>query len=253
MNTNLFDASWRESVKNAEDSWVSDVLECISGSGAIYLNTISRWFYEFPGSNKQKKHLKVSLRSVTNSDHLGAVNELSWWKLWVSRGYDFTPIQTGELPTPDFILKSESLDVIFEITTLNPSKDERCRELKTSQKNSIRRIVAKVIEEKADQLRYGCKNNIPSIFVLFNYDEWSGFGTQFYKLIAGQDFIDAMPKELSAIVYVEKLIVDGIPYFKKSGIVVVRNPGAYIKYSEQIMSMIVENENNENMLICENA
>ena len=74
----LFGDEWVESVKNVESCWVSDVLENINGFGDIYLKCISNWFTELPGSNKQKNHLKASLKSTNNSDHLGAVNELSW-------------------------------------------------------------------------------------------------------------------------------------------------------------------------------
>jgi len=252
-NDNLFDANWRELALNAEGTWVSSVFEDSTGSGAIYLDTISRWFAEFPGSNKQKNHLKASLRSVNNSDHLGAVNELSWWKFWTSRGFDLEPIPTGKFPTPDYILKPEAIGAIFEITTLNASKDERCNEINYSQKNSIRRIIAKAIEEKIEQLRYGYQNNMPSIFVLFNYDEWSGVGTQFYKLISDAEFVASMPDELSAIIYVERCTISGIPHFKKNSIVIVDNPSAGFQYSGKIKSMVKAAEDDENRVICEYA
>lgn len=252
-NDKLFDANWRESALNAEGTWASSVFENSTDIGAIYLDTISRWFAEFPGSNKQKNHLKASLRSVNNSDHLGAVNELSWWKFWTSRGFDLKPIPTGKSPTPDYILKPDAIGSIFEITTLNPSKDERCNEINYSQENSMRRITAKAIEEKIGQLRYGYQKNMASIFVLFNYDEWSGFGTQFYKLISNADFVASMPDELFAIIYVERFIIRGIPHFKKNSIVMVDNPSAGIQYSGKIKSMIKEMEDDENWVICENA
>ena len=42
----LFDDDWVKSVKNAENSWVSRVLEDINGPGRIYFKCISKWFAE---------------------------------------------------------------------------------------------------------------------------------------------------------------------------------------------------------------
>ena len=104
----LFDDGWISSVNGAENSWVSGVLEDINGTEVIYLKYISNWFPELPGSNKQKNHLKSSLKSQNNSDHLGAVNELSWWKLLIFHGFELEPIPAGKSKTPDFVLKLEN-------------------------------------------------------------------------------------------------------------------------------------------------
>lgn len=167
--------------------------------------------------------------------------------------FDLESIPTGKFPTPDYILKPDAIGSIFEITTLNPSKDERCNEINYSQENSMRRIAAKAIEEKIGQLKYGYRKNMPSIFVLFNYDEWSGFGTQFYKLISDADFVASMPDELSAIIYVERFITSGIPHFKKNSIIVADNPSAGFQYSGEIKSMFKAAEDGENWVICEHA
>ncbi len=169
----LFDDNWAKSVKDAQSSWVSDVLRDINGPGGTYLKCISEWFSELPGSNKQKNHLKASLKSTDNAAHLGAVNELSWWKFLTSRGFTLEPIPTGKLKTPDFVLKYEDYCVIFEVTTLNPSKDECCKEINYSQEKSLNRIIAKAFEEKLDQLKYGHQKRSPSVLVLYNYDEWT--------------------------------------------------------------------------------
>ena len=222
----FFGKDWIESVKNIEGSWVSDVLENLNESGATYLNCISKWFVEFPGSNKQKNHLKASLRSSCNYDHLGAVNELSWWKFLTSRNIQLDPIPAGNGAKPDFIFKLEGNCIIFEVTTLNPSKDAHCREINFSQDKSVKRIIAKVVEEKIEQFKYGYNKKKPVVLVLFNYDEWTGFGTQFHRVIESGEFANQMPNELSCIIYLERFVLNGNSHLRKKSIVVTENPGA---------------------------
>jgi hypothetical protein len=246
----LFDNAWRELARVSE-GWARDVMEDTTEEDAIYLNTISRWFSEFPGTKKQKNHLKASLESFSKSDHLGAVNELSWWKFWKSRDFGMEPIPTGKNSTPDFILNHDIAASIFEVTTLNPSTDERCNDLGYSKEKSVKRITAKVISEKLEQLRYGCKSGVPTIFVLFNYDEWSGFGTQFFRTIRDYIFISNMPPELSAIVYVERFNIGGIPCFKKSSLTFAINPKAKIPCSDIVKHVVEAADDNGNWVLCE--
>jgi hypothetical protein len=249
----LFDDGWLKSIKNAKNSWVSDVLKDLHGSGGIYLRCISKWFSELPGSNKQKNHLRASLKSKDNSDHLGAVNELSWWKFLTSRGFELEPIPTGKSKTPDFTLKFMDHYVVFEVTTLNPSKDKNCSEINNSQDKSLRRITAKAYEEKMDQFKYGHQREIPSVLVLFNYDEWSGFGTQFHRKIdCDKLFPDKLP-ELSSIIYVERFVIDGKPKIKGDSIVVVDNPSANFPFVEEIKKQIISIHGNDSWINCDNS
>ena len=249
----LFDDGWAKSVKNSESSWVSDVLEDINGSGGIYLKYISKWFAELPGSNKQNNHLKASLKSTDNPDHLGAVNELSWWKFLTSRGFKLVPIPAGKSNTPDFVLKFEDYSVIFEVTTLNPSKDKHRSEINYSQEKSLNRIIAKAFQEKIGQFKYGHQREFPSVLVLFNYDEWSGLGTQFYRLMnSNKLFTDTLP-ELSAIIYVERFVIDGKPQLKRDSIVIVDNPNAHFPFMEEVKKQIISASGNDNWIDCDNA
>jgi len=249
----LFDDDWVSSVKGTENSWVSDVLEDINGKGGIYLKCISNWFAELPGSNKQKNHLKASLKSTNNSDHLGAANELSWWKFLISRGFELEPIPTGKSKTPDFVLQLENSSVFIEVTTLNPAKNLNCSEINYSQKSSLNRIVAKAYEEKNEQFRYGQERHSPSVLVLFNYDEWSGFGTQFHRLMDSNTLFSGTLSELSANIYVERFVNGGKPYFKKDSIVIVDNPEAHFPLALDIKKRITGASGNDNWIDCDNA
>ena len=153
MNENyLFDSDWMK-IAHSEGSWAKDVLDDFDKYGSVYLDNLSEWFRKLPGSNKQKNHLKAGLLNSDNCAHLGAVNELSWWVYLTSRGLNLDRIPEGKTPTPDFVLNNDKDNIIFEVTTLNPSKDISCRDLQYSQDNSLRRIVRKATEEKIQGVR----------------------------------------------------------------------------------------------------
>lgn len=251
MASKLFDQNWREK-EIVIDSWKSDVLDSKSGSGGAYLELISKWFFDFPGTKKEKKHLKSLLMSHINADHLGAVNELSWWKLLTSRKYDLVPISAGKGPAPDFSFRVSGEEIAFlEVTTLNPSLNPDCSKLKISQANSIKRILRKASEEKLGQFRYGFVKNVPSILVVFNYDEWSGYGTRLCNSIDIQNLFKKMPNELSGIIYLEKYVADGKIYLKRDAIVMIENYSSELPVPIEIKFM-VENIKSENdsMIIC---
>jgi len=250
MINHLFDDNWIESRKQNEVSWKSEVLKDITGNGTIYLNCIAKWFSEFPGSKKEKNHLKSSLKSPKNTDHLGAVNELSWWKFWTSRCFELNPIPTGNGATPDFILNlNEEESVIFEVTTLNPSQNESCQDLTFSQQNSTRRIIEKA-KNKIEQFQYGIRKNIPVVLILFNYDEWRGYGARFNRPPHAE--LTEIPIEISGIIYLERSVRDGIPYFKKGSIFFAENPRSCLSLpvkSKSTLSSIFKKE--DDWIICD--
>ena len=252
MRDTLFDKEWRKKGDILDGNWKSEVLDNISGSGGVYLTIVSNWFFDFPGTRKEKNHLKASIESYSNSDHLGAVNELSWWKYITALNYDLIPIPAGKGSTPDFLLHvNGKKTAFFEITTLNPSLNENYRKLDFSQNNSINRIIAKTTEEKIEQFKYGFNKGIPSLLVLFNYDEWTGFGTQFCRAISNSELLSEMPRELSGIIYLEKYVLEGKIYFKKDTIILKENLSAYLPVPSVIKSMVDSiAKNNSDMVNC---
>ena len=244
FNNNWFDSASKKSNKN---QWVADVLDQINGAGGIYLNTLRLWFERFPVSKKQKKHLKNRIESFNNSDHLGSVNEIAWWEFVNSFGWTVKPIDAGKGSTPDFnVTKPE--EFFFEITTLNLSAKEK--KLLDSgdgvgldHNRSIERIMKKVVSEKIDQIQYGALRKRPSVFVLFDYTFWSGFGTQFYLALAnfllGDDlgFIK-LPPELSGIIYIERKVLDGKIGFSRDRSAIYHNPNSLYKVSDSVFWMI---------------
>lgn len=246
----LFDNNWMK-IAHAEDSWAKVVLDDIDNNGYLYLSCLSKWFRKLPGSNKQKNHLKAGLRNSDNCAHLGAVNELSWWVYLTSRGLSLDRIPEGKTPTPDFVLNGDKGNIIFEVTTLNPSKDISCRDLQYSQVNSLKRIVRNAVEDKVKQFIYGSEKNMPVVLVLFNYDEWSGLGTQFsHKLKDAMVDFD-LPKELSAIIYLERSVDKGMSRYKKESALVYRNPIAPFCLEMDIIESLLSS--GDNWLPCEKA
>jgi len=239
----LFDNNWMKTAYT-EDSWAKAVIDDIDNYGSVYLDCLSEWFGTFPGSNKQKKGLKSGLLNFENCAHLGAVNELSWWIYLTSRGLSLERIPEGKLPTPDFVLNTDTENIIFEVTTLNPSKDIRCRDLQYSQVNSLRRIVYKATKDKVQQLSYGSEKNMPAVLVLFNYDEWSGLSSQFFHKLNDSIVDHALPKELSAILYLERFVDSGRSLYKKESASVFRNPLAQYSLKHDIIEPLFRSEDN---------
>lgn len=251
MNKNyLFNNDWMK-IAHAEDTWAKVVLDDLDNYGSVYLDSLSEWFRKLPGSNKQKNHLKAGLLNSDNCAHLGAVNELSWWVYLTSRGLSLDRIPEGKTPTPDFVLNSDKDNIIFEVTTLNPSKDISCRDLQYSQVNSLRRIVRKAAEDKLKQFIYGSEKNIPVVLILFNYDEWSGFGTQFFHKLKDSIVDCVLPKELSAIIYLERFVIKGKSLYKEESASVFRNPKAQFSLKMDAIEPLLNSE--DDWLPCEKA
>jgi len=245
----LFDNTWFNSVfkRSRENQWIDYVMDQINGSGKIYIDTLRIWFERFPVSNKHKKHLKNRLESFNNSDHLGGVNEIAWWEFINSLGWTAKPIDAGKGNTPDFnITKPE--DFFCEITTLNMSEKERkligSVGVALDHNRSIKRIMKKVVSEKAGQIEYGASRKRPSFLVLFDYSFPSHFETRFYYDLANFLFGDTLgfmklPTELSGVVYVERNVdIEGKIYISKDRSAVYHNPNSLYKVSDSVFQMI---------------
>jgi len=236
----LFDDNWLSLAlsRRGGTDWVDDVVQQLNGSGSIYLNTVRDLFQIFPLSNKQKKHLKRRLESFNNSDHLGGVNELSWWKLTQSFSWSTNPIPAGKKILPDFHITSP-YEFYCEVTTLNKSDYEKWQ-LTEDHAYTLGRILSHKIPEKAEQIRYGHSKNKPSILVIFDYTSWSSLGTQFYRELANFLLRNTLnlPLELTAIIYVERKILDGRIGVSKQRSAVYHNPNCQYKLPTMVFPML---------------
>ena len=82
VNTqSIFGTEWLRKArdKSSDISWAGSVIETLDTSGQIYLATLRLWFNGFPAPSKDKQQLRGRLESFENYQHLGGVNELSWW------------------------------------------------------------------------------------------------------------------------------------------------------------------------------
>jgi hypothetical protein len=99
----LFDATWLSQTqeKKSNDSWITAVID--SSEGSLYLDVLRVWFAGFPLSSiKDRRALNARLESFNTSDHLGGVNELSWWEFMRRTNLQAEPIPTTTKPRPDF-------------------------------------------------------------------------------------------------------------------------------------------------------
>lgn len=208
--------------------------------GGIYLTSLRLWFDRFPLSKKQKQSLKARLESFETEDHLGAVNELTWWKFMQQIGMEVMPIPTSDTPSPDFQVKTP-IDFFVEVSTLNVSNRDKAEfesggAVALDHSETVRRILCKMTEQKRNQISYAADQNKPCVLVLFDYTTWSAFGTQFFRFLA--DFLlgknhgfRVLPCELSALVYVERKVIDGRIGISLDRSAIYYNPNAkYILY-----------------------
>jgi len=245
----LFDDKWRsKTIANMPTSSlfgeVFDELGELTNSGDIYLNILRKWFKEFPhGSDKDKLHLKNGLESQQNVDHLGAVNELAWFRFLESKGLKVKPLPTGKEKTPDFEV-THPLRFFCEVTTLNISKCdnekfEKGKMIPLDQEKTIDRIVGNKLQEKIRQMNYGAAEQRPNILVIFNYSWWTGLGTQFPQAFASYLFDETrgfkkMSTKLSSIILVEREVRDGQIKFNLKQSAVYQNPFARHSFSDNI-------------------
>lgn len=218
--TPIFSDEWLRTArtKNTNGSWAAAAIEMLETTGGIYLSTLRVWFERFPLTLKQKHQLRTRLESLRDHEHVGGVNELAWWAFIVREGFTAVPLRPTTAPRPDFELRSPT-GCFVEVSTLNVSQGDKAR-LEASKgvtldhAETIRRVIGKLTDEKKRQLKYAADQDRPSVLALFDYTTWSGLGTLFYRtlgdfLLGKQLGFKALPSELSAIVYLERRVLDG--------------------------------------------
>ncbi|MFQ5586310.1 MAG: hypothetical protein ACE5GF_05755 [Thermodesulfobacteriota bacterium] len=240
MKAELYNQSWLKKAQSeaTQDSWAFDVIADVNGSGGEYLAILRESFLSHPFPSKGKKeHVKNALESLANYAHLGAVNELCWYRLMFDLSLSPEALPEGSSKTPDFKGTSTSGTEFFcEVTTLNvSSKEAACiaagNGAPLNQNAEISRIIRKSTDEKVEQLRFGQAEQKGIIFVVFDYSTFSGLGTQrpltladaLLKTSAG---LQAMQPHLSAIIYVERYVKEGRCHIRMSQSAVCHNPSA---------------------------
>ena len=233
----IFDDDWvaRASANAAATSWTRDVLRNLDTTGGVYLCTLRSWFDNFPLSGKKKNQLARRLENIKNEDHLGAVNELAWWRFLCKQGFDVSPIPATKAATPDFRITSP-VACFMEVSTLNVSdadkkKFESVGPVELDHEATLRRIFGKLTDEKMQQLSYGANQALPCVLVIFDYTAWSGFGTRLYWFLAEcllgyRRGLQNLPGEVSALVYVERKVRDGHIGFSLLRTAAYYNPNA---------------------------
>jgi hypothetical protein len=234
----LFDESWLKKVqnRNASDSWADEVISTLDAGGSIYLGILRLWFSQFPLSNKQKKGLKANFESFNNEDHLGAVNELSWWKFMQRIKFSAEPIpasRTSKVHKPDFRIESPA-NFFVEVSTPNVSEKDKKKfvtgnSCTLDHSQTLGRIIRKVSEQKQQQIQYAAKQKQPCALVLFDYTTWSGLATQFFHFLT--DFLlgekmgfKGLSDGLSALVYIERKVIDGRILISRERSAIYYNP-----------------------------
>lgn len=247
----LYDKNWRDNIntKDLSSSWVGDVLEKIAEDGGVYLSTIREWFTKFPfASADQSKHMRKRLESLNTADHLGAVNELFWYNLATFLEWQLKALAV-ESTAPDFEVSSPAC-FYCEVTTLNVSQSDRQRfenglTAALNHGREAARILRKATDEKIEQLRYGYNNRKPSVLVVFDYSTFSGLGTQRPRYLAdallhSSSGLQGMPKELSALLYLERYILKGRFRLRMSQSAAYHNPLADFSVEKEVFSWVTQ-------------
>lgn len=249
QNVTVFDGGWRARASGSAlgDSWARAVIATLDAEGGVYLDTLAMWFERFPlTSEKQRWALKTRLESFTTSDHLGAVNELSWYEFMRRANMEVRPILPANAPRPDFKVTAPS-EFFVEVSTLNVSDAEK-RELQETggvtlnHAEMLRRLLLKATGEKDAQIAYAASESRPCVLVLFDYmflsglppkdDTFlSGLPPNFYRFLAtallGERLAFAqLPVALSAVVYAKRKISAGHIEISQQQSAIYYNPAA---------------------------
>jgi len=218
--TTIFAENWTNLARACDDksSWVNDVMATFETTGGVYLASLRMWLNCFPVKANQKKKLSADIESFKTEDHLGAVNELAWWAFLQREKFKANPIPTTSSPTPDFCVSAPS-EFYIEVSTLNVSQQDHSKfqtgnSVHLDHDETLRRVLGKLTAEKQRQLSYTSARKKPGVLVLFDYTIWSGYGTQFYRFLANfllgrQSGFQYLPIELSALIYIERKVLDG--------------------------------------------
>jgi hypothetical protein len=246
-----YDKNWRDNINREylSSSWAGDVLEKINEDGGVYLSTIKEWFTKFPfGSADQSKHMRKRIESLNTEDHLGAVNELFWHNVATFLGWQLKPL-AGGTTAPDFEVSSPAC-FYCEVTTLNVSQSDRQRfenglSAPLNHAREAARILRKATNEKIGQLKYGYNNKKPSVLVVFDYSTFSGLGTQRPRYLADvllhlSSGLQAMPRELSVLLYLERYILKGQFWLRLSQSAAYHNPLADFSVEKKVFSWVTQ-------------
>lgn len=233
--TPIFSDEWLRAARTGSvgGSWATAVIETLETTGQIYLSTLRLWFERFPLTCNQKHQLRTRLESLRDDEHLGGVNELAWWAFIVREGFTAAPVAPTTAHRPDFELQSPA-SCFVEVSTLNVSQKDQAQ-FKAQQgvaldhAETIRRVIGKFTDEKKQQLQYASDQGKPGVLALFDYTTWSGLGTLFHHtlgdfLLGKQLGFKSLPPQLSAILYLERKVLDGRIALSRSRSGVYYNP-----------------------------
>lgn len=247
----IYDDNWINNIKykDISSSWAKDVLNDIEGYGGVHLSKIREWFSKFPfGSPVQSNHMKKRLESHITEDYLGAVNELFWYNLVRLHEWDLEALSEKK-SAPDFNVTSPAC-FYCEITTLNTSQSDRNSfangtGVPLNHDKEAARILRKTAEEKIEQLRYGYHKQKPSVLVVFDYSTFSGLGTQRPQaladvLLGSSGGLQTMPRELSALLYLERYVKEGKFRLRLSQSAAYHNPSADYPIERDIFSWVIQ-------------
>ena len=146
------------------------------------------------------------------------MNELTWWEFMKQTGVIGKPIPTRSVPTPDFET-FVPIEFYVEITTLNVSESDKKEmgkgaSVHLDHQHTLSRTLLKLMGQKNKQFLYASERHKPCALVLFDYTTWSGYGVEFFKVLA--DFLFGEQKgfhklspELSALILIERKVFDG--------------------------------------------
>ncbi len=214
----LFDKDWKAKTRQLSQSWIHELFQSTEKEREIYFSQLRRWFANVQMTNKPKRKLRQRLQSHLNSEHLGAVNELTWLAFLKKLDFDVDTISETSSSRPDYVIHSP-VEFYAEVTTLNVSdKNKSSIEnedvIELDHAETTRRLLGKVTDEKLEQLKYAFINNKPCVLVIYDYGWWSGFGTYYHlalkdHLFGERGYFEKLPNELSAIVYMMREVSDG--------------------------------------------
>ena len=246
----LFDEAWRARAVagGLGDSWANEVVATLDSDGEHYLDTLAEWFTHLPApSATDRSVLRTRLESFTTIDHLGAVNELSWYQFMRQSGFQVDPVSTATTARPDFSATGPAA-VFAEVSTLNVSQSERASLRMTAgvdlnHRETVRRLLRKASDEKRAQFEYATTEGMPCLLVLFDYTFWSGLATDLYRFLASEllgnePAFAKLPSALSAIVYVERRVARGRIVLSRLRSAVYHNPEARHPLAARAFSML---------------